>query len=194
MKIVLMMAMTADGKIAKTSDHFPDWTSKEDKKYFMETTKKHGVILMGEKTFFTLSPKPKNNTSDTANKKGNNSGSFGEGRAFPKPLPGRLNVVFTLEKNPPEMDGVKWVSGDEEKVLKELENMGYQSAILGGGAYLNSQFLKKKLIDEIWITIEPKIFGGGLGIFSGDFDADLKLISLEKINENSVVVKYRVFK
>ena len=161
-----MMAMTADGKIAKTSDHFPDWTSKEDKKYFFEKTKKHGVILMGEKTFKT----------------------------FPKPLPGRLNVVFTLEKNPPEIEGVKWVSGEPEKVLEELEKMGYKSAILGGGAYLNTQFLKKKLIDEIWLTIEPKIFGDGLGVFGGDFNQDLKMISLEKINENSVVSKYQVLK
>jgi dihydrofolate reductase len=161
-----MMAMTADGKIAKTSDHFPDWTSKEDKKYFFETTKKYGVILMGEKTFKT----------------------------FPKPLPDRLNVVFTLEKNQPEIENVKWVSGDEEKVLEELEKMGYKSAILGGGTYLNTQFLKKKLIDEIWLTIEPKIFGDGLGVFGGDFNQDLKLISFEKINDDSVVVKYEVLK
>ena len=173
MKIILMMAMTADGKIAKTSDHFPDWTSREDKKYFFETTKKHGVILMGEKTFKT----------------------------FPKPLPGRLNVVFTLEKNPrliggqvPDPENVKFVSGDVEKVLEELEDMGYKSAILGGGAFLNSQFLQKKLIDEIWLTIEPKIFGDGLGVFGGDFNTNLKLISVEKINESSVVVKYEVIK
>ena len=166
MKIILMMAMTADGKIAKTSDHFPDWTSKEDKKYFFETTKRHGAVLMGEKTFKT----------------------------FPKPLPGRLNVVFTLEKNPPETKDVKWVSGEPEKILAELDQMGYKSAILGGGAYLNSQFLQKKLINEIWLTIEPKIFGDGLGVFGGDFNQDLKLISVEKINESSVVVKYKVGK
>ncbi|MCX6762170.1 MAG: dihydrofolate reductase family protein [Candidatus Moranbacteria bacterium] len=164
MKIILMMAMTADGKIAKTSDHFPDWTSKEDKKYFFETTKNHGAVLMGEKTFKT----------------------------FPKPLSDRLNVVFTLEKYPPETENVKWVTGEVEKVLEELEKMGYKSAVLGGGAYLNTQFLKKKLINEIWLTIEPKIFGDGLGIFGGDFDQDLKLISVKKINEDSVMVKYRV--
>ena len=164
MKIILMMAMTADGKIAKTSDHFPDWTSKEDKRYFFETTKKHGAVLMGEKTFQT----------------------------FPKPLPGRLNVVFTLEKDLPEQENVKWVSGEPEKILEELEGMGYKSAVLGGGAFLNSQFLKNKLIDEIWLTIEPKIFGDGLGIFGGDFVQDLKLLSVEKINESSVVVKYKV--
>ena len=166
MKIILMMAMTADGKIARTSDHFPDWTSKEDKKLFADTTKKHGVVIMGDKTFFTM----------------------------PGPLPDRLNIVFTLEKNPPQFENGKWVSGEPEKVLGELEKMGHESAILGGGANLNAQFLKKKLIDELWLTIEPKIFGDGLGIFKGESEADLKLLTIEKINDNSVVVKYEVLK
>ncbi|OGW31651.1 MAG: hypothetical protein A2088_03090, partial [Nitrospirae bacterium GWD2_44_7] len=164
MKIILMMAMTADGKIAKNSDHFPNWTSKEDKKMFAEVTKEHGAVIMGDKTFFT----------------------------FPKPLSDRLNVVFTLLENPPETENVKWVTGEPEKVLLELKKMGYKSAVLGGGTYMNSQFLERKLIDEIWLTIEPKIFGDGLGVFSGDFNIDLKLLGVEKINENSVVVKYKV--
>jgi dihydrofolate reductase len=164
MKIILMMAMTADGKIAKTSDHFPDWTSKEDKKMFMKVTKEHGVVIMGEKTF----------------------------RTFPKPLPDRLNVVFTLEKNLPEEENVKWVSGEPEKVLEELEKIGYKSAILGGGTNLNTQFLKKNLISEIYLTVEPKIFGDGLGIFGGDFDANLNLKSFEKISESAVLLKYEV--
>ncbi len=160
------MAITADGKIAKSSDHFPDWTSKEDKKMFMSVTKEAGVVIMGDKTFFT----------------------------FPKPLPDRLNVVFTLEKNPVETENVKWVSGEPEKVIAELEKMGHKSAILGGGTYMNSQFLERKLIDEIWLTVEPKIFGDGLGLFGGDFNAELKLIGVEKINDDSVVLKYKVLK
>ncbi|MDI6777676.1 MAG: dihydrofolate reductase family protein [Patescibacteria group bacterium] len=166
MKIILMMAVTADGKIAKSSDHFPNWTSKEDKKMFAAVSKEHGVVIMGDKTFFT----------------------------FKNPLPGRLNVVFTLEKNPPKQENVKWVTGEPKKVLAELEEMGYKSAILGGGTYMNSQFLERKLIDEIWLTIEPKIFGDGLGVFGGDFDVDLKLVGVEKLNKNSIAVKYKVVK
>lgn len=161
-----MMAMTADGKIAKSSDHFPDWTSKEDKKMFMKVTKEHGVVIMGEKTF----------------------------RTFPKPLPDRLNVVFTLEKNPEKQENVKWVSGEPEKVLEELEAMGYKSAILGGGTNLNTQFLKKGLISEICLTIEPKIFGEGLGVFGSDFDIDLKLTKMEAINESAILLRYEVLK
>ena len=158
------MAMSADGKIAKNSDHFPDWTSKEDKKMFMAVTKEHGVVIMGDKTFFM----------------------------FPKPLPDRLNVVFTLLENPPVTENVKWVTGEPEKVLADLEKEGCKSAILGGGTYMNTQFLERKLIDEIWLTIEPKIFGDGLGVFGGDFDVDLKLIDVLKINNDSLIVKYRV--
>ena len=156
--------MTLDGKIAKSSDHFPDWTSKEDKKLFAKTSKEAGVVIMGDKTFFT----------------------------FPSPLKERLNVVFTLDENPKLIEGVKWVKGEPEAVLAELEAMGHKSAILGGGAFVNGLFLEHKLIDEIWITVEPKLFGEGLSLFKGDFDVNLKLNSVEKINDNSVVLKYNV--
>jgi dihydrofolate reductase len=164
MKIAMLMAMTLDGKIAKTDSHFPDWTSKEDKKIFQKTSKEAGVVIMGDKTFFT----------------------------FPAPLKERLNVVFTLEENPKPIEGVKWVKGEPEAVLKELESMGHESAILGGGALINGLFLERKLINEIWITIEPKIFGDGISLFKGDFDMDLELLDVEKINASSVVLKYKV--
>ena len=35
---------------------------------------------------------------------------------------------------------------------------------MGGGAFLNSLFLEKKLVSEIILTIEPKIFGNRLGL------------------------------
>lgn len=166
LKTILVMAVTLDGKIAKSSDHFPDWTSREDKKHFAHISKEAGVVIMGDKTFFT----------------------------FPSPLKERLNVVFTMEENPKEIPGVKWVSGEPEKVLKDLEKDGYKSAIIGGGAFINGMFLEKKLVDEIYVTVEPKIFGDGLSLFKGDFDIDLKLQNVEKINDDSVVLKYKVVK
>lgn len=163
-KVIMMMAMTADGKIAKNDSHFPNWTSKEDKAIFAQITKKHKVVLMGDKTFWT----------------------------FPAPLPDRLNVVFTLEGNPLKIEGVKWVSGEPEKVLAELEEMGYDSAVLGGGCYLNSLFLRKKLIDEIILTIEPKIFGDGLSLFKENVNINLELFEAKKINNQSIMLRYKV--
>ena len=164
MKVTMMMAVTADGKIAKNSNHFPDWTSKEDKEYFFKVSKEYGVIMMGDKTFYTL----------------------------PGPLPGRLNVVFTLNKNPKKIKGVKWVAGEPGDILSELGEMGHKKALLGGGAFLNGLFLEKKLIDEIILTIEPKIFGQGLSLFNKDFDINLELLEIKKLNKNSFAVRYKI--
>jgi dihydrofolate reductase len=161
--VTMMMAMTVDGKIAKDKTQFADWTSREDKKLFVETSLAHGVIMMGENTFNT----------------------------FPAPLKNRLNVVFS-EIEHEEKEGVKWVKGEPEKVLIELEQLGYKSALLGGGSYLNSFFLEKKLISEIILTVEPKIFGAGLSLFNRDLDANLKLLEIKKLNEDTLMLRYQV--
>lgn len=162
--VTLIMATTVDGKIAKDQKQFANWTSREDKKLFVEISKQLGVIIMGKNTFAT----------------------------FPAPLKERLNVVFSKEDNPPVIAGVKWVKGEPEAVLLELEEMGYKAALLGGGANLNSLFLKHKLISEIILTIEPKIFGTGLSLFAQDLEADLKLLDFKKLNENTLMLKYQV--
>jgi len=161
--VTLMMAISADGKIAKDKNQLANWTSPEDKKIFVAESKKHGVVMMGENTFNT----------------------------FPSPLPNRLNVVFSPDPKP-NYDNVKYVSGEPEKVLEELEQMGYKSALLGGGCFLNSLFLKNKLISEIVLTIEPVIFGTGLSLFDCDVAAKLELNSLEKLNDNTFAVRYTV--
>lgn len=161
--VTLIMASSLDGKIAKSKDHFANWTSKEDKQVFIQTSKDFGMIMMGYNTFKT----------------------------FPAPLKNRLNVVFS-EKAEEELEGVKWVSGEPEKVLEELEKMGFKRALLGGGTGLNTLFLQKKLINEIILTVEPKIFGSGLSLFNDDFDINLELLELKKINNNSYLVRYKV--
>lgn len=161
--VTMMMAMTVDGKIAKDKTQFADWTSREDKKLFVEISKAHGVIMMGENTFKT----------------------------FPAPLKDRLNVVFSESAHEPR-EGVKWVKGEPEKVLEELEALGYKSALLGGGSFLNSLFLEKKLISEIILTVEPKIFGSGLSLFNRDLDANLKLLEIKNLNDDTLMLHYRV--
>jgi dihydrofolate reductase len=103
-----------------------------------------------------------------------------------------LNVVFSKQENPEPIEGVKWVNGEPQQVLEELETLGYKSALLGGGATINSLFLKNKLITEIILTIEPKIFGQGLSLFNEDLDVNLKLLEIEKLNDNTIMIKYQV--
>ena len=67
MKIIMLAALTIDGKLARNPAHFVDWTSREDKRIFASTTRRCGVVILGNNTYKTL----------------------------PAPLPGRLHVVLT---------------------------------------------------------------------------------------------------
>ncbi|MCF7820620.1 MAG: dihydrofolate reductase family protein [Candidatus Pacebacteria bacterium] len=162
--VTLIMAITLDGKIAKNSQHFANWTSPEDKKHFFKISKEFGVMMMGENTFKTL----------------------------PGVLPGRLNVIFSHKKAGYEEKDLKYVSGEPEKVLEELEALGYKQALLCGGTFLNSLFLEKQLITEMIITIEPKIFGQGLSLFDTEANYSLELKELKKINNNSLTLRYKI--
>ena len=172
MKLILMMAMTADGIIAKDKTQNADWTSKADKRVFIAETKKHGAIIMGETTFEAMG-----------------------GRA----LPGRLNLILSMT---PERYATRAVAGALEflnappaAVVGYLEAKNFQSAILGGGARTNASFLKAGLVDEIWLTVEPKVFGAGLNFTEGEvLDLNLELLEAEKIGDNAVLLKYRIVK
>ena len=65
-----------------------------------------------------------------------------------------------------------------------------------GGPHVATSFLKEQLIDELWLTFEPKIFGIG-GNFATDvkLDINLRLIHCEKVNEQgTLITKYAVLK
>ena len=65
-----------------------------------------------------------------------------------------------------------------------------------GGPHVATSFLKEQLIDELWLTFEPKIFGTG-GNFATDvnLDINLHLIHCEKVNEQgTLITKYAVLK
>mgnify|MGYP001603413957 CR=1 FL=1 len=163
------MAESLDGSIAYDSNHAANWTSKEDKKFFVEETKKGGAIVFGQNTFKTLGDKP---------------------------LPGRLNVVMTIneEDKKKEKPGSLefFVSEKPQTVLSVLKKKGLKKIFIGGGSIINGLFFDAGLVDELWITVEPKIFGTGMRILSDKKrDINLTLKSVKKDNQ-TVLLKYGV--
>lgn len=165
MKVTLMMAMTVDGKIARDDRHFPDWTGSEDKKLFVQITKSAGAIIMGSKTYDTIG----------------------------SPLPGRKNIVLTRNQSR-RSDHPDLVFTDDppEKVLKALAADGYTEVVLVGGSIVNAMFARINLINEIIITIAPRIFGTGIPLFADELDMQLELQSVETLGRNYVLLRYRV--
>jgi dihydrofolate reductase len=167
MHVSLMVAITIDGKIAKESDHYPDWTGKADKKLYVEVTQKAGVMIMGSTTFDII------------------------GRV----LPGRKTVVMT--RNPErrsDRDDLVFTALPPEQILADLASQGYKEAVVAGGAKINQIFAQKGLIDELIVTISPYAFGKGISIFSDAVDLTLSLKQVRQLDDNTICIRYRVIR
>ena len=51
MKVILLSAVSLDGKIARGAFDKLDWVSGENKKFFAKVTRKAGVVIIGHNTF-----------------------------------------------------------------------------------------------------------------------------------------------
>jgi dihydrofolate reductase len=161
------MAVTADGKIARNSMELIDWTGRADKQYFVQVTRKAGVMIMGSKTFDTI------------------------GRV----LPGRRNIVMTRNKSRTSQDkDLIFTDQTPGQILKGLETQGFKTATLIGGSVVNTLFIKEGLIDEIHVTLVPRIFGRGLSLFHESLDIDLELLESKPLDHGSTLLRYRVKK
>ena len=165
MKVILLMALTLDGKIGKTPDHFPDWTGAEDKKLFVAITKRAGAVIMGSKTFDTIGT----------------------------PLPGRKNIVMTRDRRRiSQWDNLVFTDDPPKQILEKLEAEGYSQVVLAGGALVNSLFAEAGLIDDIMVTISPTIFGYGISLFTPEISMDLDLLEVTRLGKNLVLLTYKV--
>ena len=106
MKVTLLMALTADGKIGKHAAHYPDWSGKEDKKRFKQITLAAGVVVMGSATYDTIG----------------------------RPLPGRKNIVLTRKTDRcANQDNLVFTNQKPAEIIRDLKSEGFEHVILIGG-------------------------------------------------------------
>lgn len=168
MKVTLYMAITANGMIAKKNDDTP-WSDAEFESY-LSTVKKFGNVIVGNRTH------PLYEESD-----------------FPA-MGNPLMVVLTRNENLKEDGRVKYVNSPN-KALEIVEAAGFKEALVTGGGFVNTAFIEKGLVDEIYLDIEPLVFGEGIPLFQpGDFECELELLETEKLSENTIQLHYKVKK
>lgn len=174
MKKILVFVSTLDGKVTRWDDPFVrKWSSKADQAYFSRLWEKSELIIMGSNTY----------------------------NAAPiKPLPAHLVVVMTRE---PSKYAAKTMAGQMEftdetpgELVARFERQGYKQMTVVGGPHVAASFLKEELIDELWLTLEPRIFGQGEGMVAEEkLNIRMELISCEKLNdEGTLLTKYAVVK
>jgi dihydrofolate reductase len=162
MKCFIIAAQSADGFIAKDSSHAAFWTSKEDKHRFIELTKQAGVVVMGSTTYKTL----------------------------PRALKERRNIIYTRSNE--VFEGAETTQESPLELLTRLHAEGHHQVAICGGSQIYTMFAKAGLVEKIYLTIEPIIFGKGISLFSEDLLLQLKLESHVKTEGGTLLLEYLV--
>ncbi|MBP9763122.1 MAG: dihydrofolate reductase [Candidatus Pacebacteria bacterium] len=165
MKVFIIAAVSKDGFIAKSAEqNSMNWTSAEDKKFFVEKTKEAGVVVMGRKTFET----------------------------FGKPLKERRNIIMSRQNL--HIEGVETTNESPEELIKRLQSEGEQEIAICGGAEIYKLFMEKNLVDEVFLTEEDIEFGEGVPFLPQKLGQKLELISSTNLSPSTILLNYRVQK
>lgn len=176
MKITLVMVQSVNGKITRGDDsNVPAWTSAEDTEHFRSMINAADLIIMGRRTWEAAKPSIKHRD-------------------------GTLRVVVTSSPTNYQSEEVphtlEFTNEKIEVLIERLEKAGYTHGLLVGGGVLNSAFLSAELVDDIYLTVEPHMFGVGRPLFEdSNLDISLKLLESKKLNDHgTLLLHYQVVK
>ncbi|MFC1656517.1 dihydrofolate reductase family protein [Patescibacteria group bacterium] len=163
------MATTANGFISGKKHYF-NWVSKKSRANYLKQVKKSGYVIIGRRTYDVM---PRSE--------------------FLKDI---HYVVFTNQKNLKKKSPlVRFTNQKPVSILKELKKEGAKEICICGGGKLNASFMKEKLIDEMYLDVEPFIFVKGIKLFEGEnFEGKLKLLGIKKYSPNTIQLHYQVLK
>ncbi|MCH7828414.1 dihydrofolate reductase [Patescibacteria group bacterium] len=171
MTTFIIAALTADGFIGKDSTHSPlTWRSEGDRKFFIERTKQAGLAIMGL------------NTAKTSK----------------RPLPGRRNIIYADNKDQllhwQEYGEWEITQDNPKELLSRLKKDGHKEIAICGGATIYTMFMEQNLVDKLYLSIEPVLFGKGITLFNKELDTKLQLKNVSKLGEQTILLEYNVLK
>ena len=161
----IIAALTADGYIGLNEHHrATSWTTKADLHFFVRKTKEAGTVIMGRKTFATIN----------------------------KPLKDRRTIVLTSHPDTLNIEGVEATAESLPELFDRLAREGVPEVAICGGTSVYAQAMQSGRVNELYLTIMPKVFGQGLPLFGVPLDYNLSLHDTAQLDENTVLLHYRV--
>jgi dihydrofolate reductase len=174
MQVTLADVISLNGKITQGDN--PDihaWSSEEDWEHFVQLRDQSDVVIIDRKTYETVRPKPE---------------------------PGKLRIVFTSTPEKFEDDHVpgvlEFTNVSPTVLMQRLVTGGYQKVLLAGGGRLCSDFFEADLVDDVYMSFEPVLFGEGVPMLrEAPLTVSLLLESVRQLNtQGTLLAHYTVLK
>ena len=176
MILTLAFVATLNGKITKGGDvDVSQWSSRQDQQHFKKIISQYPIIIRSSTTY--------NIAKTTIDPNGS-----------------QRHIVMTRDPKSYESEKIEGVleftNESPRELIDRLKKEGIEKSFLSVGGILVSLFLKEKLVDNFYLTLEPKIFGKGTPIVAEtELEADFKLESIEKLNaKGTLLLKYKLIK
>lgn len=165
MRVTLVAALSVDGFIAQTSGQSSlTWVSSEDRQFFTAKTKEIGTVVMGRATYETLE----------------------------QPLVERRNIVLTSDPGAQAGGGVEFTAESPADLIRRLASEGVTRVAVIGGTQVYSAFLNEGLVHELFLTVEPVLFGSGIKLAETNSQIDLELLDSQRLGSQAVLLHYAV--
>jgi dihydrofolate reductase len=169
MKTILYLGETINGYMARTNGDAP-WSRELFATYY-SNVKKAGNLIVGKKTYEIIEKE-------------------GEIKKCGYPF----TVIVTKTRKPISNINIATVNSPLA-AIKILKSKGFKELIVGGGSKLATSFMEQGLIDEIWLDLEPLIFGHGIPLLQNTkLEVKLRLIKTIKLSKNTLQLRYKVLK
>jgi dihydrofolate reductase len=174
MIVSVAVVMSVDGKLTRHDEaDISLWVSEEDQESFRPLVASHEVVIMGRHTYEAIQPKLRLD------------------------LPIRRIVLTSTPKRFSKhavQSRLEFVNQKPSDLVRLLKQEGVNKVLVVGGPPIIGELLRNNLIDYFFVTIEPHLFGAGIGLLdSVAIDKDLILVGSRKLNkQGSLLLKYKV--
>ena len=173
-KVSILAVSSLDNIIARQEADTIEWSSSEDKKFLKEFLDQCDLCIMGRKSY-QLSEAYMNKRHCVV---------------FTRNLP-PINDSQKIDQNGSILSYINPELVELESWLAENFRFPKKTVAILGGPAIYRYFIDRRWVDDIYLTIEPLIFGKGLSwISSGDkhLDTELRLISANQLNSKGTVL------
>ena len=172
-QVTLVAVQSLDGCITRGAEPGVGFASEGDQRWFRKTLNQFDAIVMGRQTYEPV----RNHVSQALD-----AGSK------------KLRIVMTRRpadwQNDHRPGLLEFDSRPPAEIVRDLAVQGHLEIILLGGSTINRLFLEADLVDRVWLTLEPEIFGSGRRLVDGPVDRRFRFDEMESLGGSTVLLKY----